>query len=391
MNQLYKIFYSYVLTEKQLEDNSFPKWIDKNNKKLACIPNMSNTKKSTEAKKTDSQKATIAGLNTEIVTHICKRCNRTFSLRAKDLTYLTSNSECVFHWGKLRNVRVDKVIEHKYSCCSGGMDSDGCEVGKHVYDGDYNGNGNGLNLAGYIQVDENTTSDDEYKTSENVYALDCEMCYTTKGLELTRISIVDIHLNEIYESLVKPDTQILDYNTRWSGLTEASLRNCNKKLKHVQADLMKLFNKDTILIGHSLDSDFKAIKLIHTNIIDTSVVFPHKMGPPYKRALRNLMSEYLQKIIQEDVEGHDSKEDAAACISLMIWKINEDLRTKKFANIINQPDTRSKQSNNTSLVNKNSSPTVSINSISSPNANLGNQRNLTITNSKMNMPKIASK
>jgi len=60
------------------------------------------------------------------------------------------------------------------------------------------------------------------------------------------------------------------------------------------------------------------------------------MGPPYKRALRNLMSEHLQKIIQEDTEGHDSKEDAASCVSLMIWKINEDLRTKKFNEILNE-------------------------------------------------------
>ena len=271
-------------------------------------------------------------INSEIINQICKRCNKTFNLRCKDLFYLTSNSECVFHWGKLRNVRVDKAIEHKYSCCSGGLDSDGCEVGKHVYDGDYNGNGNGSNLTGYFQVN------NDYSDSKtlNIYALDCEMCYTTKGLELTRITIVDVNSKEVYESLVKPDTQILDYNTRWSGVTEQSLKNCNKKLKHVQTDLAKFFNKDTILIGHSLDSDFKALKLIHTNVIDTSVVFPHKMGPPYKRALRNLMSEHLQKIIQEDTEGHDSKEDAASCVSLMIWKINEDLRTKKFNEILNE-------------------------------------------------------
>ena len=62
-------------------------------------------------------------------------------------------------------------------------------------------------------------------------------------------------------------------------------------------------------------------------MIDTSVVFPHKSGPPLKRALRNLMSEHLHKIIQEDADGHDSKEDATACIQLMRWKINEDLKT----------------------------------------------------------------
>ena len=41
-------------------------------------------------------------------------------------------------------------------------------------------------------------------------------------------------------------------------------------------------------------------QLIHTCVVDTSVVFPHKMGPPLKRALRNLTSEYLHRIIQED-------------------------------------------------------------------------------------------
>ena len=36
------------------------------------------------------------------------------------------------------------------------------------------------------------------------------------------------------------------------------------------------------------------------------------------------MRELLQKIIQEDVGGHDSREDAAACMELMIWKLRQD-------------------------------------------------------------------
>jgi DNA polymerase III epsilon subunit-like protein len=146
---------------------------------------------------------------------------------------------------------------------------------------------------------------------------------------------VDVNLREVYDSLVKPEGQILDYNTRWSGLTEDSLKNCTKNLKNVQSELLKLLDKNSILIGHSLESDFNALKLIHKNVIDTSVVFPHKMGPPLKRALKNLMSEYLQRIIQEDSEGHDSKEDATACVQLMIWKINEDLKNKSNAKKFN--------------------------------------------------------
>lgn len=47
-----------------------------------------------------------------------------------------------------------------------------------------------------------------------VYALDCEMCYTTVGLELTRVSVVDFTLQPVYESIVRPSHTIVDYNTR---------------------------------------------------------------------------------------------------------------------------------------------------------------------------------
>ncbi len=61
-----------------------------------------------------------------------------------------------------------------------------------------------------------------------------------------------------------------------------------------------MFSSRTILIGHSLESDLKALKLLHQSVVDTSVVFPHKMGRPYKRALKGLAAEFLKRIIQND-------------------------------------------------------------------------------------------
>lgn len=49
---------------------------------------------------------------------------------------------------------------------------------------------------------------------QGVYALDCEMCYTTHGLELTRVTVIDEDCNVMYETLVKPQNPIIDYNTR---------------------------------------------------------------------------------------------------------------------------------------------------------------------------------
>ena len=46
--------------------------------------------------------------------------------------------------------------------------------------------------------------------------LDCEMCYTTHGIELTRVTVVDEDGADTYESFVKPDNPILDYNTRYA-------------------------------------------------------------------------------------------------------------------------------------------------------------------------------
>ena len=42
--------------------------------------------------------------------------------------------------------------------------------------------------------------------------------------------------------------------------------------------------------------------MIHGTVVDTSVVFPHRLGPPYKRALQTLMAEILLRIIQNDGE-----------------------------------------------------------------------------------------
>lgn len=48
-----------------------------------------------------------------------------------------------------------------------------------------------------------------------MFAVDCEMCYTAKGQELTRISVVDESMTLVYDAIVKPDLPIIDYVTRY--------------------------------------------------------------------------------------------------------------------------------------------------------------------------------
>lgn len=119
-------------------------------------------------------------------------------------------------------------------------------------------------------------------------------------MELTRVTVVDHKFSIIYESLVKPRNPIIDYNTKFSGIKDGDLDNVDVSLEDVQRNLLTLINGRSILIGHSLESDLKSLKIVHGTVIDTAALFPHRRGLPYKRGLKNLMAEFLKSIIQDE-------------------------------------------------------------------------------------------
>ena len=67
-------------------------------------------------------------------------------------------------------------------------------------------------------------------------------------------------------------------------------------------------------IGHSLENDLNVLRLMHRAAIDTSLMFSHPRGPPFKPALRVLTERLLNRRIQEG--SHDSVADAAATMAL---------------------------------------------------------------------------
>ncbi len=170
-------------------------------------------------------------------------------------------------------------------------------------------------------------SQEEYKQVDEkspLYAIDCEMCLTTSGqLELTKICVIDSNLQEVYQSFVKPRNKIVNYLTRFSGVTATSLENVTTCLEDVQEELKRILPPDAIWIGQSLNCDLNALKLFHPYVIDTSVIYNISGESGRKTSLKTLAHMFLGEEIQDKQgEGHDPKEDAMAAMKLVLLKVS---------------------------------------------------------------------
>lgn len=238
--------------------------------------------------------------SSEIVEHvqkmeqICARCHKEFTpswpLSAEDLTI------CVHHWGKKKRMNDrDRV----HLCCQGEVNSIGCAQGPHVFKREPTSfteleDGNGLAAVG----------------------IDCEMGYTTEGMELIRVTIVDWDCSVLLDEKVLPKGSIIDFNTRFSGISDLQ---GSLTMLEVHKRIQMIVSKDTIMIGHGLENDLNALRLVHRKVIDTSLVYP--AVKPYKFALKFLAQRELQKFIQDG--QHSSEEDAATCILLIKRKVQQ--------------------------------------------------------------------
>uniref|UniRef100_A0A674HT45 RNA exonuclease 5 n=1 Tax=Taeniopygia guttata TaxID=59729 RepID=A0A674HT45_TAEGU len=154
---------------------------------------------------------------------------------------------------------------------------------------------------GYIS----TECDQQRTDSSPLFGLDCEMCQTAKGNEVTRVSLVDARGQCLLNELVKPESTVLNYRTR-------SL---------AQTLLISLSFRAAALSNSALVMIF-LLQMIHPSVIDTSLLFARSEGRRFK--LKFLAKAVLGKEIQcEQKLGHDPTEDARAALELAQFFIEQ--------------------------------------------------------------------
>lgn len=260
----------------------------------------------------------------------CERCGQQFLVKRKELA-----DECTYHWGRQYTKQVNGERMRLYTCCGKPTsESGGCHKGPHVF---YETKPEDLHARHPFSYSRPATSGEGAKdTALDVVALDCEMIYTTGGMRVARVSVVDGTGTEVFDKLVRMDdgVYVIDYNTRFSGITPEEHAKAVLPLASIRKSLDAFINSETIMVGHALENDLKTLRMIHHRCVDTAVLFPHRAGAPYRRALRELVKEHLGQIIQAGgaTVGHSSVEDSIATLDLVRWYVLNKNKSNGKAN-----------------------------------------------------------
>ncbi|CAH8432833.1 unnamed protein product [Schistosoma bovis] len=158
-------------------------------------------------------------------------------------------------------------------------------------------------------------------------ALDCEMVGV--GLKnsnaLGRISIVDYEGEVLCDVIVKPEGEICDYRTKWSGIREEDMSRAIP-YSYVRERVEKIIH-NRIVIGHMLKNDFAVLNMKHPPhlVRDTCRVPYPKLLAGFSMKPQIGLRALTLRLFGINIQNaeHCSIEDARA--SMAIYRLVQDI------------------------------------------------------------------
>ncbi|KAJ5123930.1 Exonuclease RNase T/DNA polymerase III [Penicillium bovifimosum] len=177
--------------------------------------------------------------------------------------------------------------------------------------------------------------------------IDCEMVRMNLGQrDIAFLTAIDFLTGSVLiNNYVKPDGQVVDWDSRYSGVTPYAMNKAVKEgtalkgREGARAKLWEFMDINTVLIGHSINNDLDVLGMVHPNIVDSAIltseaVFHTARG--YENltrswSLKALTKQLLDYDIQASSKGHSALEDARATRDVVIWCLRYPEHLKAWA------------------------------------------------------------
>ncbi len=150
-------------------------------------------------------------------------------------------------------------------------------------------------------------------------AMDCEMVGVGGSDDrsvLARVSIVNYHGSQIYDSFVRPKEFVTDWRTHVSGVSAKNMTTA-RTFEEVHAEVAEIL-KDRVLVGHAIKNDLDVLMIGHPkkDIRDTSRFSGFRK---YASGRTPSLKKLAKEVLGVEIQGgqHSSIEDARATMLLL--------------------------------------------------------------------------
>ena len=202
----------------------------------------------------------------------CSQCKSKFNISDKTV--------CFFH--------PYKAVYHWHRCSNGPRGSPPCRESKNHCSEEIDLSVEGKN---YL------ISEECFNSSFAILIVDCKFNNTLHGKTLGGLAIIDYLGNKVYEK---------------------NFKNFNEKTRILfHEDLKNILGPNVILVGHALNNDLLKMRVIHSKVVDTSVLYPHPKGESIKYKLDDLVRTHLKEEPHHSQRGSKSLRDVHYTLRLM--------------------------------------------------------------------------